>query len=212
MENNRKINLNPLPYSYADLEPYVSEQTMKVHHIRHLGGYTKALNEMLSKINSGINAPLSTLYTYAHKLHSDPERLRFLIGAVYNHNLYFSLLSPPQNDAITRPGGELLEAIEKGFASFEKFTIEFASKAISTQGSGWTYRCKDKKGNARIISVKNHDIPNLAAYSPIAVIDMWEHAYYLDHLDRRRDYVTDYFRIINWKLSELRWNCKIVFD
>ena len=202
MNNNRTIELKPLPYSYTDLEPYVSEQALRVHHIRHLGGYTKKLNEMLAQIIPSVSGPLSSLYACAHKLHEDPERLRFLIGAVYNHNLYFSLLSPPENDAIRRPEGDLLSAIERSFGSFERFSIEFADEATAIQGSGWTYLCKDKRGRAVILSVKDHDVPNLSVYTPVAVIDMWEHAYYLDYQNKRAEYVENILNhIINWNFA-----------
>ncbi len=211
MKEHYKFKLKPLPYGYSELEPYISEQTMKVHHMRHLGGYINSLNELISKNPRLSEYTLTELYCANYKSSKLGESMRFLSGAVYNHNLYFAMLCPSYNDAITCPSGALMDAIACMFGSFEKFICEFKAQAMSLRGSGWVYLCKDKASKPRIVSLPNHARPDPFTFSSILPLDMWEHAYYLDNLERKGEYIDSYFRIINWKLASMLWESKIIY-
>ena len=212
MKEHYKFTLKPLPYRYYDIEPYISEQTMKQHHIRHLGGYIISLNSMLERMPQYQSMSLTELYSVASKASSQSARnLRFLCGAVYNHNLFFSLLSPTYNDAIRHPSSTLAEAISDSFGSFENFMTQFRDASLSIKGAGWMWLCRDSRGRAVLAATQNHDIPHPQKLVPIILLDMWEHAYYLDNLDKKKDYVENFFRIINWQLAQLFWDSKIIY-
>jgi len=211
MKEHYKFTLKPLPYGYYDIEPYISEQTMKQHHVRHLGGYVSSLNSLIEENPQYSNMSLTELYNCAPKVQQIGGKMRFLSGAVYNHNLFFSILCPACNDAITAPSGALHDALKRDFGSFERFTVEFRNAAESLRGSGWVNLCKDSKSRARIVTVQNHDRPRICEYTPIILLDMWEHAYYLDYLDRKKEYVENFFRIINWRLAEMLWDSTVAY-
>ncbi len=211
MKEHYKFKLKPLPYEYDGLEPYISEQTMKVHHLRHLGGYINSLNSQIAQnpIYSEMN--LTELYTYPYKNAKNGDNMRFLSSAVYNHNLFFALLCPSYNDAVVRPYGALMEAIEREFGSFERFICEFKAQAMSLKGSGWIFLCKDRMSKPKIIQAQSHSRPNPNTYKSILVLDMWEQAYYLDNLDRKAEYAENFFRLINWQLASMLWESKIAY-
>ena len=211
MKEHYKFTLKPLPYGYYEMEPYISEQTMKQHHIRHLGGYVNSLNSLIEKNSQYSSMSLTELYLTAPKMQQIGGKMRFLSGAVYNHNLFFSILCPTYNDAITAPSGALYEAITREFGSFDNFMITFRDIAESLQGSGWVNLCKDSRNRPRIVTTQNHDRPKISEFTPIMLLDMWEHAYYLDYLDRKKEYIENFFRIINWKLAQMFWDSKVVY-
>lgn len=211
MKEHYKFKLKPLPYGYAELEPYISEQTTRVHHTRHLGGYVNSLNGVISENPPLSEMSLTELYTANYKNSALGERVRFFSGAVYNHNLYFAMLCPSFNDAIPRPVGALLKAIESTFGSFEKFAVEFKAQAMALRGSGWIFLCRDRMGKPRILSMPNHTRPDPHIYTAILPLDMWEHAYYLDNLDRKSEYIDSFFHLINWSLASMLWESKISY-
>ena len=211
MKEHYKFSLKPLPYGYYEIEPYISEQTMKQHHIRHLGGYVNSLNALIEEYPQYSNLSLTELYLSAHKMQHIGEKMRFLSGAVYNHNLFFSILCPTYNDAITAPSGALYDALTREFGSFDQFAVAFRDAANALRGSGWVNLCRDHRNRPRIVTVQNHDRPVISEYTPIILLDMWEHAYYLDYLDRKKEYIENIFRIINWRLAEMFWESKVVY-
>ncbi len=212
MKEHYKFTLKPLPYRYYDLEPYISEQTMKQHHIRHLGAYITNLNRLIEKNPAYKNMTLTELYAASSKMPSSiSDDMRFFSGAVYNHNLFFSLLSPTYNDAIRHPIGTLSGILEKEFGSFENFLVAFRDAAYNLRGSGWVFLCRDNSDRPRIVVTSNHDRPPINTCTPVLLLDMWEHAYYLDYLDRKKEYIENFFRIINWQLVQMLWDSRIIY-
>ncbi len=211
MKEHYKFKLKPLPYGYSEIEPYIGEQTMKVHHQRHLGGYINSLNALLAQNPNLCTCTLTKLYSMSSKNNQIGDRLQFLSGAVYNHTLYFAMLCPSYNDAVTCPSGALLQALIREYGSFERFVCEFKEQAKNLQGSGWIFLCKDKSDRPRIVATHNHMRPPITTHKAIFPLDMWEHAYYLDELDRKGEYIDNFFRIINWQLASMIWESKIAY-
>ncbi len=211
MKEHYKFKLKTLPYGYAELEPYISEQTMRVHHTKHLGGYVNSLNELITQNPSLCEMNLTELYLNNYKNAKFGEAIRFYSGAVYNHNLYFAMLCPSYNDALPSPEGALLDAIAAYFGSFEKFAVEFKNQAMALRGSGWIYLCRGRGSRPCILTLSNHNRPDPRLYHAILPFDMWEHAYYLDNLQLKSEYIDSFFRLINWKLASMLWELKIVY-
>ncbi len=211
MNNKSTYTLKQLPYRYYELEPYVSEQALRQHHIRHLGSYVRDLKLLLSKHGAFGAKTLYELYCSSHLFKNDEvgQKIRYTSGAVYAHNLYFSLLCPSYNDSFRVPRSELGDAIRDRFGSFERFSVLFRDTALSIEGSGWTWLCKNESGVPTIIKTQAQELPDIDRFSPVLVLDMWEHAYYLDYLAEKREYVHNYFRLINWELAQLFWCGKI---
>ena len=167
---------------------------------------------MLERMPQYQSMSLTELYSASAKASTQSARnMRFLSGAVYNHNLFFSLLSPTYNDAIRHPVGTLGDAIGECFGSFERFATQFRDLALSLKGSGWVWMCMDTRKKLILCSTQNHDRPHPSRLSPIILLDMWEHAYYLDNLDKKKEYVENYFRIINWQLAQLFWDRRVIY-
>ena len=208
MKVNFKFKLSPLPYKYGDLEPYVGQKTMKLHHTRHLGTYINELNEALSRHPEFNGASLTEIY----RTDSDGAlEMRELCAAVYNHNLFFSLLAPSTNGAIRVPVGELRRALIKEFGSIERTLIMLRDAALDSREPGWVFLCKSKNDRAEILFCRGHSIPDPRNYIPIIAIDTWEHSYYLDYLSAKKNYIENNFRLINWELSEMFWRARIAY-
>ena len=186
----------PLPYAYNALEPYIDEKTMHLHHDKHLQKYTDTLNSLLK------DSPF--LQTMAlPQLLCTTSRLRPQIGipiarnagGVYNHRLYFNNLSPEPNQT---PSRELSLGIDKAFGSFEAFRVKFESAAQSVFGSGYATLVCGSHGDLSIVTTANQETPFPLGKVPLLTIDVWEHAYYLKHYNKRDDYIKDFWTVINW--------------
>lgn len=194
----RFVNL-PLPYSYVAMEPYIDVQTMYLHHDKHLQTYIDNLNRILKDVPYLQKMSLEELLFYADEL---PEELRTQIqnngGGVYNHRFYFNGLSDKGGD---KPTGHLITAMERDFGCFEAFRDKFKAAALSVFGSGYAWLVVSG-GRLRIITLSNQDTPIPLSVCPVLNIDVWEHAYYLKHQNRRAEYVDDWFHVVNWKRAE----------
>lgn len=193
------FKLVPLPYSYDALEPYIDSETMHYHHDKHLQAYVDNLNKALANYPQYHNIPLYSLLEGADYL---PDEIKTAIinngGGVFNHNLYFyTMRSPVQNNI---PYNEIGNAINRDFGSFEKFKDIFAAKALSVFGSGYAWLVKDNTGKLKIIPTPNQNTPVAAGQTPLLPIDVWEHAYYLKYKNLRKDYIENWFNIINWEV------------
>ncbi|MDE7405415.1 MAG: superoxide dismutase [Clostridiales bacterium] len=200
-ENNTYPFINlPLPYAYDALEPFIDEQTMHLHHDKHLQTYIDNLNAALEKEPRIRQLPLKQLISYADRL---PQPLQNTIrnnaGGVYNHRFYFDQLTNPSDG---KPTGALLRDINKTFGTFDKFKSDLKAAALSVFGSGYAWLVVDGK-QLKIVTTANQDVPS--RYCPILNIDVWEHAYYLKHYNVRADYIDDLFQIINWNVVEERY-------
>ncbi len=198
-DTNQQFELPELGYSYDSLEPYIDAETIEIHYTKHHNNYTNNLNIAFAK-HPEIDETLEQLLANPSKI---PADIRTAVlnngGGYYNHALYFSLLKI--NNGQT-PSGDLLLAINQDFGSFDDFKEEFVNAASTQFGSGWAWLIITKNG-LKVVSTSNQDTP-LQQGIPILCIDVWEHAYYLNYQNRRADYISEFFNIINWdKVAEL---------
>lgn len=189
------FQLNPLPYPYDALEPFIDELTMKIHHDKHHAAYINNLNVGLEKHPELADRSLEW---FLSNLHEVPEDLRSLIrnhgGGTWNHNLFWEIMAPQAGGS---PKGVLAEAIELSFGNFGNFKVEFEKAANGRFGSGWAWLVKGVDGLS-ILSTPNQDNPLSEGLHPILGLDVWEHAYYLKYQNRRADYVGNWWNVVNW--------------
>lgn len=198
-----------LPYSYNALEPYIDEETVKIHYTKHLQGYVDKLNNILEGYERFINK--KTLEEILLNVNKIPKGIRQDIinqgGGVLNHNLYFSILFPHPKK---QPEGKLMCEIVKTFGSLENLKTEVSQVAIKQFGSGYGWLVKDKHGKLKIMSTLNQDTPLLFGLTPLLTIDVWEHSYYLKYKNLRAEYVKNIWNIIDWaKIEELYRDCSV---
>ena len=204
--NNQKYKfiLPPLPFAYDSLNPYISEETLKFHYDKHFQTYVDNLNKALENYPEFQRWSLEKLVCDYSKL---PENIKNTVrnnaGGVYNHYLYFDLMTP---NSTKKPVGIIGNAIDKRFGSYDMFKKEIKNVALNTFGSGWAWLVKDKDGNLKIISTQNQDTPFTLNLYPILLVDVWEHAYYLQYQNRRADYLDNWFNVIDWEKIEKNFN------
>lgn len=194
-----KFELPKLPYAYDALEPFIDARTMEIHYTKHHNGYTTKLNDALAK-HPDFDMPLEKLLA---DLSLVPADIRGAVqnngGGYYNHSLFWSILKV--NNGQT-PSGDLEKAINDAFGSFDAFKETFANAAATRFGSGWAWLISTKDG-LKVVSTPNQDTP-LDQGNPILGLDVWEHAYYLNYQNRRPDYISAFFNVVNWdKVAEL---------
>jgi len=194
------FELPNLPYAYDALEPHIDARTMEIHHTKHHNGYTTKLNGAIE----GTDLEGQSIDEILHGLDMGNGAVRNNGGGYYNHCLFWEVMSP---DGGGSPSGELASAINEAFGSFESFKEQFSSAAGTRFGSGWAWLCVNKGGKLEICSTPNQDNPLMPGVGcegyPILGLDVWEHAYYLNYQNRRPDYVSAFFEVINWsKVSE----------
>lgn len=207
MNEHYKFELKPLPYAYDSLEPHIGKDTLTFHHNKHLQSYVDNLNKALA------NAPAFQLWTLEELIRGQedlPDDIRTAVrnnaGGVYNHILYFDGMAPA---GTTKPFGELKIAIEQTFGSLDKFEKKLKATALGQFGSGWAWLAIDKNGNLVIVPTPNQDTPLTMDLCPILLVDVWEHAYYLNYQNRRPDYFDNWFNVINWNKTEKKYKaCK----
>ena len=188
------FKLPDLPYSYDALEPYIDEATMRVHHLGHHQGYTNGLNAAIE----GTYFEGKSIEEILKSIHVNQTAIRNNGGGYWNHTLYWQIMSP---DGGGEPEGELADAIKRDFGSFDAFKEAFKKAGLSRFGSGWTWLLSNH-GKLSICTTPNQDNP-LMRFSdcigtPILGMDVWEHAYYLKHQNKRGNYIDDFFNVINW--------------
>lgn len=199
------FELPPLPYPYDALEPYIDAETMQVHHQGHHGTYTKNLNDAIAKHpeleGKSIEELLSGLQTLV------PEDIRTTVrnngGGYFNHSIFWTIMAPSGKGGGGEPTGELADAINKKWGSFQAFKEAFSQAAITLFGSGWAWLCVDANGDLTILQTPNQDNPIMPYYpadlKPIMGLDVWEHAYYLKYRNRRAEYVQNWWNVVNWQ-------------
>ena len=190
------FQLNPLPYAYDALEPFIDTLTMQIHHGKHHATYVNNLNLALEKYPGLAERTLEDLLS---DLNAIPEEIRTQVrnhgGGTWNHNLFWEIMAPRAGGV---PNGELAKAIETYFDSFEAFKAEFEKAATERFGSGWAWLVK-KEGSLAIVSTANQDNPITEGSKPILGLDVWEHAYYLKYQNRRAEYVTNWWKVVDWE-------------
>ena len=198
-----------LDYDFNALEPYIDTLTMETHYGKHHATYTKNFNEAVDKArlsNKSIEEILSSLFSISDE--SLRNALQNNGGGYYNHNLYFSIMSPKKN---TKPNLALEEAIERDFGSLNKLIETLQNLAMGQFGSGWAFLSTDKGGKLYATKAANQNNPLMeeGQHTPILGIDVWEHAYYLKYKNLRGDYVKNFFEVLDWeKVSENYEKCK----
>ncbi len=204
MTPNGRYQLPPLPYDYDALEPYIDEETMRVHHDGHHRKYVDELNKALSKYPRLFNLTLEELLRNPNRLPSDiAEDVVNNGGGHYNHTFFWQIMSPEGGG---RPDGNLSAAINRTFGSFDSFKNTFKETALDLFGSGWTWLLKDDSGNLRLATTRNQNTPIPLGFRPIIALDVWEHAYYLKHQNDRGAYIDDWFNVVDWDQAEELYN------
>jgi Fe-Mn family superoxide dismutase len=195
------FELPELGYAYDALEPNIDARTMEIHHTKHHNGYTTKLNAAVA----GTDLEGKSIEDILANLDMNNGAVRNNGGGFYNHSLFWSVLNPNDRGYLS---GDLKDAIEAAFGSKDAF-IEAFSKAAATQfGSGWAWLCVDKDGKVSVCSTPNQDnplMPNGCGGTPILGLDVWEHAYYLNYQNRRPDYISAFFNVVNWNEAERRY-------
>ena len=187
--------LPPLPYAYEALEPTIDTTTMQIHHDKHHAAYTTNLNNALAGTEFEA-VPVTELLA---KLDSVPEAIRTVVrnngGGYVNHNLFWEIMGPNAGGA---PTGALAAAIAQAFGSFDEFKAKFGAAATGRFGSGWAWLVVKPNGSLEVYSTANQDSPLMQGDAPILGLDVWEHAYYLKYQNRRPEYVTTWWNVVNW--------------
>ena len=186
----------PLPYDYNALEPYIDEQTMRIHHDKHHGTYVTNVNNALANHPDLAALPVEQLIQNLGRV---PEDIRTTVrnngGGHANHSFFWQIMAP---NAGGQPSGALAEAITQTFGSFDAFKDQFSKAAAGRFGSGWAWLTMDGSGALRIESTPNQDSPLMEGRTPILGLDVWEHAYYLKYQNRRADYIAAWWNVVNW--------------
>lgn len=195
--------VRPLPYEYDALIPVLDAETLTFHHDRHYKTYVDNLNKALADYPELQQSSLKELLCSLDHI-SEPLRtaVRNNGGGVYNHELYFDSMKSPMGQD---PSGELAAAIDRDFGSYRQWKDQMKEAAVSKFGSGWAWLVTDREGKLSIQQTSNQDVPELKEYTPLFLVDVWEHAYYLQYQNRRADYVEGWFGLINWRKAEQRY-------
>jgi superoxide dismutase, Fe-Mn family len=196
------FELPKLQYAYDALEPYIDARTMEIHHSKHHNGYTTKLNTAVE----GSDLEGKSIEDILNKLDMNNSAVRNNGGGFYNHSLFWKVMNP---EGKGRLSGELKNAVETAFGSFDNFKSAFSNSAATQFGSGWAWLCVHKGGAIEVCSTPNQDNPLMPGVTsggtPILGLDVWEHAYYLNYQNRRPDYIEAFFNVINWNEVERRY-------
>lgn len=204
-----KYTLPALPYGYDALEPHIDKLTMEIHHSKHHQAYVNNLNKALETVDGNVLGSPQTLENIFSKMLLLPAVVRNNAGGHYNHSLFWQLMSPKGGG---EPKGKLGDAIKAQFGSFEEFKKQFADAAMKRFGSGWAWLVKTKEGKLMISSTANQDNPLMVLPeidvkgTPVLALDVWEHAYYLKNQNKRADYITSWWNVVNWETAEGLYN------
>ena len=198
------FSLPALPYAYDALEPFIDKQTMQIHHDKHHQAYIDKLNSASSMSNVNMKVDDAGKCRSVDKETTD--LIRNNLGGYYNHKLFWELMKPNPQGVPSTPKGKLAEAITKDFKFIEELKKEFSEKATKIFGSGWCWLIVDDKNNLKITTTSNQDNPLMKIVpengTPILALDVWEHAYYLKYQNRRPEYISQWWNVVNWEKAE----------
>lgn len=184
----KTLNIIPLPYAYEAIEPVISRKIMELHHDKHYVAYVNGANGALDKPEKNREVMRDFSFNY---------------NGAKLHELFFANLK--KVDENNKPTDKILEAINLNFGNFENFQKEFSLAAVSVEGSGWAVLWKDEENNLSIGQLEKHNLLGMNGMKPILVLDVWEHAYYLDYLNNRAEYVKQWWQVVNWDDVEKRY-------
>ncbi|PCH69850.1 MAG: superoxide dismutase [Bacteroidales bacterium] len=190
------FELPELPYAYDALEPHIDAETMEIHHSKHHAGYTNNLNVA----TAGTDIEGQSIENILANISKQSVAVRNNGGGFFNHDLFWQVMSPNGGG---NPSGALLVAIEKDFGSVDSFKEEFSKAAATRFGSGWAWLVKQSNGKLVVSSTPNQDNPLMdiaeVKGTPILGLDVWEHAYYLKFQNKRPDYISEFWNVVNWE-------------
>ena len=190
------FELPPLPYALNALEPHIDAKTMEIHHGKHHATYVAKLNEAIAQAPTFASQTVEVLLTNLAKL---PDNVRGAVnnhgGGHLNHSIFWNNLSPKGGG---EPIGPLADAIKSAFGGFSGFREKFTGAATARFGSGWAWLCVDRSGKLVVKDFPNQDNPLTEGLKPILGLDVWEHAYYLKYQNRRPEYITAFWKLVNW--------------
>jgi len=199
------FTLPALPYAFNALEPNIDARTMEIHHGKHHNAYVTNLNNAVAgkpEENLSIEEICKNISKY-------PAAVRNNGGGHYNHSFFWTILGP---NAGGKPTGALADAINAAFGTFDEFKTKFAAAGVGRFGSGWAWLIADSSGKLQITSTPNQDNPLMdvaeAKGKPVLGLDVWEHAYYLNYQNRRPDYITAFWNVVNWNEAAKRFAAK----
>ena len=199
------FTLSPLPYAFDALEPHIDARTMEIHHDKHHATYVANLNKALEGAPELAGKSLEALL--AHNLAAVPDALKTPVrnngGGVWNHDLFWQVMGKNAGGA---PVGNVGKAITAAYGGFDEFKAKFAAAGLGRFGSGWAWLVKTTAGGVDIISTANQDTPLSEGKSPVLALDVWEHAYYLHYQNRRADYISSWWNVVNWGAVEDLFN------
>jgi Fe-Mn family superoxide dismutase len=199
MADTRPYVLPKLSYDYKDLAPYISEEQLKVHHQKHHQAYVNGANAILEKLDKARKEGIDV------DIKSTLKELSFNVDGHLLHSLFWGNIAPPNKGGGGKPIGLLSEAIEREFGSFERFKKEFTQAALSVEGSGWATLTFCRQTNRPIImQVEKHNTNVYPMFRILLVVDVFEHAYYIDYKNERAKFVDAFWNIVNWSEAEKR--------
>ena len=189
-----------LPYEYDSLEPYIDKETMQIHYEKHHQAYCDKLNAALTDFNDvpeELDEIIKGISFYSMGVRNNA-------GGVWNHNFFWKSMRAGVQISV-----DFKNAIERDFGSYDQFIEQFSAKAVAQFGSGWAWLCKDSEGKLFVTSTPNQDNPLMDVVeqkgTPLLGLDVWEHAYYLNYQNRRPEYISNFFNIVNWEEVERRY-------
>jgi Fe-Mn family superoxide dismutase len=198
------FSLPPLPYAFDALEPSIDKLTMEIHHGKHHGTYVTNLNKALESAPDLASKSIEELL--ANNCAIVPESIRIAVrnngGGHINHSMFWQIMGPGKGG---QPKGKTADAIKATFGGFDQFKEKFTAAATGRFGSGWAWLIRDHSGKLDIYSTANQDNPVMEGKYPIMGLDVWEHAYYLKYQNRRPEYITNWWNVVNWDEIEKRF-------
>ena len=198
-ESKMGYTLPELPYSFNALEPYIDEQTMRIHHGKHHAAYITNVNKALETHPELAAKTVEKLLAEIEKVPTDIRQAVTNNGGGHaNHSLFWTLMAPAGKGGGGEPGGELASAIKSTFGELGKFKQTFSAAATTRFGSGWAWLVVDGSGKLQLYSTANQDSPIMQGHKPVLGLDVWEHAYYLKYQNRRPEYIEAWWNVVNW--------------
>ena len=193
MESIKSFSLPKLPYAYNALAPYMSEQQLTIHHDKHHQAYVNGANAIFEKLEKARKENVDL------DIKSTLKELSFHIGGHLLHSTFWDCMAPPGKGG-GKPGGAIADVLTKEFGSFERFKMEFSKAATSVEGSGWAalviHPCVDRP---LIMQIEKHNLNLYPAFRLLMVLDLWEHAYYIDYKNDRAKFVEGFWNVVNWE-------------
>jgi len=187
---NKKLELSPLPYDYDALEPVISKAVMELHHDKHHLAYVTGANNALDKLQKIREGQIEG------DLKAIMRDLSFNYNGAKLHEMFWNNMKPAIEN--NNPEGWISDKIDKNFGSFDVFKKEFSAAAVGVEGSGWAVLWKNQDNELIVGQVEKHNLLGLNGFEPVLVLDVWEHAYYLDYQNKRADYVEKWWKVVNW--------------